>query len=52
MDRKKFFGIFAVSSALGLLTSFPDKFLKNITHASMKNVNVKIHPDAVKRNKV
>lgn len=52
MDRKKFFGIIAAGSALGMLVSIPTKFMKNITGASKKNVVVKIHPDAVKRNKV
>ena len=52
MDRKKFFGILAASSALVLLASLPKKFIKNITQASKKNVVVKIHPDAIKRNKV
>ena len=52
MDRKKFFGIIAAGSALGVLTSLPHKIMKNINHASKKNVTVKIHPDAVKRNKV
>ncbi len=52
IDRKKFFGIITAGSALAMLVSIPTKFIKNITSASKKNVVVKIHPDAVKRNKV
>jgi hypothetical protein len=53
IDRKKFFGIVAASSIFGFFaSSYPNKLLKKISNATKKNVVVKIHPDAVKRNKV
>ena len=53
IDRKKFFGIVAASSIFGFLaSSYPNKLLKKLSAASKNNVVIKIHPDAVKRNKV
>lgn len=53
LDRKKFFSFITKGAALAAVSSFlPTKFLSSINKASEKKIAIKIHPEAVKRNKV
>lgn len=53
LDRKKFFSFITKGAlAVSFISSVPVKYLSSLKKASEKNINIKIHPEAVKRNKV
>ncbi len=53
LNRKKFFTFISKTAFFTAVVSFlPAKFLNTVSKASEKKVNIKINPEAIKRNKV
>ncbi|MCX7876163.1 MAG: hypothetical protein N2321_08365 [Melioribacteraceae bacterium] len=53
LNRKKFFS-FLTKTALftTVISALPINFIKSLNKASEEKINIKINPDAIKRNKV
>ncbi|MEW6195481.1 MAG: hypothetical protein AB1521_10015 [Bacteroidota bacterium] len=52
LDRKKFLSTIGIGAGIGLISSLAVVKLFKSKIYNRKNVSVKIHPSAIKRNKV